>query len=178
MNPPEQKLPKFVLCLRRISTTHASAFTVSKSRKRKLNDRTLPASILSDPQLSVDSQMYQDLLEMEKKLDWTIMRKKAEVQDALGRTASVSASLLPPPPSCVSAQTICSAQTTRTLRLFLSHTVSGQPWQSETSSSGTAEAPNFETGQGIPAWQLKIEGRLLEVSQTCVVATTCLQVPI
>jgi SWI/SNF-related matrix-associated actin-dependent regulator of chromatin subfamily D len=33
--------------------------------------------------------MYQDLLEMEKKLDWTIMRKKAEVQDALGRTASV-----------------------------------------------------------------------------------------
>ncbi|KAI9454270.1 SWI/SNF complex subunit [Russula earlei] len=118
MNPPEQKLPK----------------------KRKLNDRSLPASILSDPQLSVDSQMYQDLLEMEKKLDWTIMRKKAEVQDALGRTAF----------------------TTRTLRLFLSHTASGQAWQSETSTSGTAEPPNFETGQGIPAWQLKIEGRLLE----------------
>ncbi|KAH9980570.1 SWI/SNF complex subunit [Russula compacta] len=118
MNPPEQKLPK----------------------KRKLNDRSLPASILTDPQLSVDSQMYRDLLEMEKKLDWTITRKKAEVQDALGRTAS----------------------TTRTLRLFLSHTVSGQAWQSETPASGTADPPNFETGQGIPAWQLKIEGRLLE----------------
>jgi len=118
MNPPEQKLPK----------------------KRKLNDRTLPASVLSDPQLSVDSRMYQDLLEMEKKLDWTIMRKKAEVQDALGRTASA----------------------TRTLRLFLSHTVSGQAWQSETSASGTTDPPNFETGQGVPAWQLKIEGRLLE----------------
>jgi len=77
---------------------------------------------------------------MEKKLDWTIMRKKAEVQDALGRTASA----------------------TRTLRLFLSHTVSGQTWQSETSASGTADPPNFETGQGVPAWQLKIEGRLLE----------------
>lgn len=61
----------------------------SPSRKRKLNDRSLPNSVLSDPQLSVDSKMYQDLLEMEKKLDWTIMRKKAEVQDALGRTASV-----------------------------------------------------------------------------------------
>ncbi|KAH9062649.1 SWI/SNF complex subunit [Lactarius deliciosus] len=120
MNPPDQKLPK----------------------KRKLNDRSLPASILSDPQLSVDSKMYQDLLEMEKKLDWTIMRKKAEVQDALGRTASV----------------------TRTLRLFLSHTVSGQAWQSgETSTPGTADPPNFETGQGIPAWQLKVEGRLLEL---------------
>jgi len=92
MNPPEQKLPKFVLCFRHVSATYTSAH----ARKRKLNDRTLPASILSDPQLSVDSQMYQDLLEMEKKLDWTIMRKKAEVQDALGRTASVSASLLPP----------------------------------------------------------------------------------
>ncbi|KAH9990368.1 SWI/SNF complex subunit [Russula vinacea] len=118
MNPPDQKLPK----------------------KRKLNDRSLPVSILSDPQLSVDSRMYQDLQEMEKKLDWTIMRKKAEVQDALGRTAS----------------------TTRTLRLFLSHTSSGQAWQPETPASGTADPPNFETGQGIPAWQLKIEGRLLE----------------
>ncbi|KAH9012860.1 SWI/SNF complex 60 kDa subunit [Lactarius deliciosus] len=108
MNPPDQKLPKFPSCI-----------------------------ILSDPQLSVDSKMYQDLLEMEKKLDWTIMRKKAEVQDALGRTASV----------------------TRTLRLFLSHTVSGQAWQSgETSTPGTADPPNFETGQGIPAWQLKVEG--------------------
>ena len=56
-------------------------------------------------------------------------------------------------------------QVTRTLRLFLSHTVSGQAWQSgETSNSSTADPPNFETGQGIPAWQLKIEGRLLEVS--------------
>ncbi|KAF8494374.1 SWI/SNF complex subunit [Russula emetica] len=118
MNPPDQKLPK----------------------KRKPNDRSLPTSILYDPQLSADSRMYQDLQDMEKKLDWTIMRKKAEVQDALGRTAS----------------------TTRTLRLFLSHTSSGQAWQSETSASGTADQPNFETGQGIPAWQLKIEGRLLE----------------
>lgn len=38
--------------------------------------------------------MYQDLQDMEKKLDWTIMRKKAEVQDALGRTASVSVTFI------------------------------------------------------------------------------------
>ena len=37
--------------------------------------------------------MYQELQDMEKKLDWTIMRKKAEVQDALGRTASVSTNI-------------------------------------------------------------------------------------
>ena len=53
-------------------------------------------------------------------------------------------------------------QTTRTLRLFLSHTLSGQPWQV---GEGTAdgETVGFETGQGIPAWSLRIEGRLLEV---------------
>lgn len=92
MNPPDQKLPKFALFgIIFLWLTRPSSF-----RKRKINDRSLPASILSDPQLSVDSQMYQDLLDMEKKLDWTIMRKKAEVQDALGRTASVSTSLLLP----------------------------------------------------------------------------------
>jgi hypothetical protein len=33
--------------------------------------------------------MYQSLLEMEKKLDWTMNRKKVEVQDALGRNPTV-----------------------------------------------------------------------------------------
>lgn len=53
-------------------------------------------------------------------------------------------------------------QTTRTLRVFLSHTLSGQPWQlGEGNADG--ETVNFETGQGIPAWSFKVEGRLLEV---------------
>lgn len=33
--------------------------------------------------------MYQDLLEMERKLDWTMMRKKVEIQDALARNPTV-----------------------------------------------------------------------------------------
>jgi SWI/SNF-related matrix-associated actin-dependent regulator of chromatin subfamily D len=33
--------------------------------------------------------MYQDLLEMERKLDWTMVRKKVEVQDALARNPTV-----------------------------------------------------------------------------------------
>ena len=33
--------------------------------------------------------MYQDLLEMERKLDWNMMRKKVEVQDALSRAPTV-----------------------------------------------------------------------------------------
>ncbi|KAI0312225.1 SWI/SNF complex subunit [Amylostereum chailletii] len=107
-------------------------------KKRKLVDRNVPNSVLSDPAYAVDSKMYQELLDMEKKLDWTVMRKKAEVQDALGKPAT----------------------TTRTLRIFLSHTVSEQIWQ--TGDAGVSEPPNFETGKGIPSWQLRIDGRLLE----------------
>jgi SWI/SNF-related matrix-associated actin-dependent regulator of chromatin subfamily D len=54
-----------------------------------------------------------------------------------------------------------STQGSRTLRLFVSHTVSGQAWQT---GEGGPEAVNIDTGLGIPAWALKVEGRLLEVT--------------
>jgi len=110
------------------------------AKKRKLVDKSLPSTILSSPTYSVDSQMYQDLLTMERRLDWTMMRKKAEIQDAMGRPIVA----------------------TRTLRIFLSHTVSGQVWQQSTDPTIEPKV-NLETGEGIPAWQFKIEGRVLEI---------------
>ena len=43
----------------------------------------------------------------------------------------------------------------------------GQVWQTgeTTPAEGAEAAVNFETGQGIPAWAIKIEGRLLEVRE-------------
>ncbi|KAH7906936.1 BAR-domain-containing protein [Hygrophoropsis aurantiaca] len=112
------------------------------AKKRKLTDKAVPDAFLQLPEFAEDSQMYQNLLETERRLDWTMMRKKVEVQDALSRNPT----------------------TTRTLRMFLSHTVSGQIWQvGESSADGAEPTVNFETGQGIPAWALKIEGRLLEI---------------
>jgi len=108
-------------------------------KRRKLTDKDLPNSVRNHEEFAVDSQMYQDLIEMERKLDWTMMRKKVEIEDAMAKVSPV----------------------TRTLRIFLSHTVSGQLWQH--GESGEAMGPDFETGQGIPAWQLKIEGRVLEI---------------
>jgi SWI/SNF-related matrix-associated actin-dependent regulator of chromatin subfamily D len=35
------------------------------------------------PTFAADSQMYTDLLEMERKLDWSLSRKRMEVQDVL-----------------------------------------------------------------------------------------------
>ena len=43
------------------------------------------------PEFAEDSQMYQSLLDMERKLDWTMSRKKMEIQDALARNPSVCA---------------------------------------------------------------------------------------
>ena len=45
-------------------------------------------TILQSPAFS-DSKLYQDLMEMERKLDWTMLRKKVEIQDALGKPAYV-----------------------------------------------------------------------------------------
>jgi len=61
----------------------------SNRRKRKLTDKSIPNVILQDPDFAQDSRMYQDLLEMERKLDWTMMRKRAEIQDALSRNPTV-----------------------------------------------------------------------------------------
>jgi SWI/SNF-related matrix-associated actin-dependent regulator of chromatin subfamily D len=60
------------------------------AKKRKLTDKNIPNALLHSPEYSVDSQMYQDLVNMEKNLDWTITRKRSEVQDAMTRPLTVS----------------------------------------------------------------------------------------
>ena len=60
----------------------------SPYRRRRPTDRNLPMTILQSPAFS-DSKLYQDLMEMERKLDWTMLRKKVEIQDALGKPAYV-----------------------------------------------------------------------------------------
>lgn len=126
-------------------------------------------------------------MKIEQKLDWTLLRKKAEINDALGRSTRVK----------------------RTLRVFLSNTVHNQPWQTGSSGekdgdvqmgeekktdgenkegenkeggegekkegeenkaegSSTAGAPpgvDVKTGNGVAGWVLRIEGRLLDVSR-------------
>ncbi|KAK8849647.1 hypothetical protein IAR55_004982 [Kwoniella newhampshirensis] len=56
-----------------------------------------------------DSPAFTELMKIEQKLDWTILRKKAEINDALGRPQRVK----------------------RTLRVFISNTAHDQPWQKE-----------------------------------------------
>ena len=59
------------------------------AKRRKLTDKNIPNVLLHSPEYSVDSQMYQDLVDMERKLDWTITRKRTEVQDTLSKPMTV-----------------------------------------------------------------------------------------
>ncbi|KAH7096157.1 SWI/SNF complex 60 kDa subunit [Auriculariales sp. MPI-PUGE-AT-0066] len=108
-------------------------------KKRKITDKSLPASLANEFE---ESAMYQQLVDMERKLDWTMTRKQAEISDALSKTPS----------------------TTRTLRIFLSHSVSGQTWQEPPQTADSAGGIDLESEQNIPAWTFRVEGRLLETA--------------
>nr|ODN80287.1 hypothetical protein L203_05875 [Cryptococcus depauperatus CBS 7841] len=132
------------------------------SRRLKTSRPPLPPPhVLS--LLVPESPAFNELIKIEQKLDWTLMRKKAEVNDALGRPTRVK----------------------RTLRVFISNTAHDQTWQNELDATTEADAENNEntfaregvaaeneaakrnevdinTGKGIAGWTLKIEGRLLD----------------
>lgn len=161
----------------------------------KLIGRKHPRPPLPPPHilesLVPDSPAFTELMKIEQKLDWTLLRKKAEINDALGRSTRVK----------------------RTLRVFLSNTVHDQPWQTGSqntekdgdvqmgqekseeekkdgsenkdsgeggdaakkegdsenkgegsSTSGLPSGVDVKTGKGVAGWTLRIEGRLLDVS--------------
>ncbi|KAI9355752.1 SWI/SNF related, matrix associated, actin-like protein dependent regulator of chromatin, subfamily d, member 1 [Pilaira anomala] len=108
--------------------------TLSKHiKKKRPTDKNMPPKIES---FVPESKLYTDLVEFEKKLDATIMRKRLDIQEALGKPNKIR----------------------RTLRLFISNTVVDQ-------SSSTEDVNNFDLHNGnVSSWALRIEGKLLNVS--------------
>ncbi|EIE83923.1 hypothetical protein RO3G_08628 [Rhizopus delemar RA 99-880] len=82
-------------------------------------------------------ELYTELVEFEKKLDATIVRKKLDIQEALGKPTKIR----------------------RTLRLFISNTVTPVDQQQELKSEDNAFDLN---NNNAPSWTLKIEGKLLD----------------
>lgn len=119
-------------------------------------------------------------MKVEQKLDWTLLRKKAEINDTLGRPVRVR-------PSCIVTFSgmDTDGQVKRTLRVFLSNTAHDQEWQKDhdqkekTAAAAAAEAEggvkpedmkpqaqvDVNQGKGIPGWVLRVEGRLIDVSR-------------
>ena len=124
------------------SSTLSSAEVLKQHKKRKATDRALPASLLSHDEGLVKLQKeYDKLLELEKTLDSTYMRKKAEL---------------------IEEGTSSRRTTHKYLRVHISNECNSQEWQ-EQPGDQESEAPDFESGKGVPSWTVKIEGQLRDV---------------
>ncbi|OAD65597.1 hypothetical protein PHYBLDRAFT_153286 [Phycomyces blakesleeanus NRRL 1555(-)] len=103
-------------------------------KKKRPTDRNMPPKIEA---FVPESKLYTELSEFEKTLDATIMRKRLDVQEALGKPTKVR----------------------RTLRIFLSNTSADQV----SSHQNTDDEHAFDLNSGnAPSWTLKVEGRLLD----------------
>ncbi|BEI84199.1 hypothetical protein CcaverHIS002_0408030 [Cutaneotrichosporon cavernicola] len=110
----------------------AAAARMAAGQERKPRAPLPPPHVLEA--LVPDSPAFTELVRMEAKLDWTLLRKKAEINDALGRSSRIK----------------------RALRVFVSNTAHDQAWQ-----EGGKEV-DTDSGAGVAGWVLRIEGRMLD----------------
>ena len=141
-----------------------------QAKRRKATDRTIPlfttssatddnaAMRDSDAALAGLSASYATLTQLERKLDWTLARKKAELSDLLGHSGTHVAAGLP---GGSSQQPGKVPRVKRTLRLQIK-TV----W--ETSAAVESDQVKEEdvdmSSSGGPTFTLKLSGALLDVS--------------
>lgn len=110
---------------------------LAKRQSRKPTDRDIPHDV-AEAVVGDGVDRYSRLREAEKKLDALMMRKRLDVKDNAQREY---------------------ARREGVLRVWISNTVEGQPWQVIDEEN---EAP-FELGENSQAtYRVKIEGRLLE----------------
>ena len=104
----------------------------SKSnKKKKLADKILPQKVRD---LVPESQAYMDLLAFERKLDFTITRKRLDIQEAMKRPMKQK----------------------RKLRIFITNTF-------KSAMNGAMENGGEPANPSeVPSWELRVEGKLLD----------------
>ena len=101
----------------------------SSKKKKRLADKILPQKVR---ELVPESQAYMDLLQFERKLDSTIMRKRLDIQEALKRPMKQK----------------------RKLRVFISNTAFPAKEEDQVGGGGG--------GANTASWELRVEGRLID----------------
>jgi hypothetical protein len=150
--PPQPSASmKNVLSTRDLSQAHSSAEILRQHKRRKPTDRSLP-SLAHDEQLENLKKEYEKLIEMERTLDATCTRKKAELLDE---------------------GTSLKKTTWKNLRVRISNTCASQEWQEEPmdGEAGSSRVPDFDSGKGIPNWTVNIEGKLVDVGSVRLLIT-------
>jgi SWI/SNF-related matrix-associated actin-dependent regulator of chromatin subfamily D len=103
-------------------------------RSRKPTDKNIPDGV-EEVVVGEGVQQYKSLRDLEKRLDAAVVRKRLDIQDSISKTVKKY----------------------RTMRIWVSNTVEGQPWQN---SSGQNGVPASTPGSG--RYKVRIEGRLLD----------------
>ncbi|KAG0004398.1 SWI SNF, matrix associated, actin dependent regulator of chromatin, sub d, member 1 [Modicella reniformis] len=117
---------------------------LAKAKRKRPNDNQISSKALSLSLLSLtdkqieaivpESKLYRELLDFEKKLDATIMRKRLDLQETLNKTVKIK----------------------RTLRIFISNLSHDQDVP-----ESEDDEPQLDKGP-TPSWTLKVEGRLVD----------------
>ncbi|KAG0038325.1 SWI SNF, matrix associated, actin dependent regulator of chromatin, sub d, member 1 [Podila clonocystis] len=127
---------------KRASTADQQPLLVAKAKRKRPNDNQIsskarPTSTHNNGPIEAivpESKLYTELLDYEKKLDATIMRKRLDLAETLSKPV----------------------KTKRTLRIFISNLSHDQ----DTPESDEEEA-KLDSGP-TPSWTLKVEGRLVD----------------
>ena len=108
---------------------------LAQRRARKPTDRNMPEGI-EDLVYGEGVQQYKDLREVEKKLDYAMMRKRLDIQDTVNRNVKRQ----------------------KTMRIWISNTCENQPWQRP-----ALDENSFDFNSGADAtYKVKVEGKLLD----------------
>lgn len=108
---------------------------LAQRRSRKPNDRNMPEG-LEEITIGEGVRQYRELRDVEKKLDYAMMRKRLEIGDSIHRMNKRH----------------------KTMRIWISNTADNQPWQER-----GMDADAFDFGTGVDAtYKVKIEGRLID----------------
>lgn len=108
---------------------------LAQRRSKKPTDRNMPEGV-EDLVIGDAVKQYKELRDVERKLDYAMMRKRLDVQDSIHRNFKRH----------------------KTMRIWISNTAENQPWQ----ATGLDEnAFDFTTGED-GTYRVRIEGRLLD----------------
>jgi len=136
MIPPPQANAQQLLAQQQAEVQkHREQSELARRRSQKPVDRSLPEG-LADVILGDGVEQYDNLREVERKLDAVMMRKRLDIHDSASRPSKQFG----------------------TLRIWISNTAENQPWQA---SGMDPDAFDFTSGVD-PSFRVKIEGRLLE----------------
>jgi SWI/SNF-related matrix-associated actin-dependent regulator of chromatin subfamily D len=108
---------------------------LAQRRARKPTDRNMPEGI-EDLVIGDGVQQYKDLRDVEKKLDYAMMRKRLDIQDTVNRNVKRQ----------------------KTMRIWISNTVENQPWQRP-----ALDENSFDFNSGADStYKVKLEGKILD----------------